>query len=263
MKPIFLGQTALVAFVGLLATADISANATTLPDYTSIVTVIDNDPTTTITTDPSSVTEPNASGSIATLPAVNIQTTSTALGTDYLGGQSATAYLTYYFSAIGGVVGTPVTVDVLTNLMTAASTEPAPGSIAFYGFSEIDVGPTLEETVCTDTTQCAASQFNGTLQLTVDSGDVVQVHFEVISESDTAFAGTASASADPMLSIDSSTLNAGLYCIQVSAGVGGGSCGVSATPLPATLPLFAGGLGFVGYLARRRKQKAKQSLAAA
>jgi hypothetical protein len=30
----------------------------------------------------------------------------------------------------------------------------------------------------------------------------------------------------------------------------------SATPLPATLPLFAGGLGFVGYFAKRRKQKA-------
>jgi hypothetical protein len=29
---------------------------------------------------------------------------------------------------------------------------------------------------------------------------------------------------------------------------------VSATPLPATLPLFAGGLGFVGYLTRRRKR---------
>jgi hypothetical protein len=28
---------------------------------------------------------------------------------------------------------------------------------------------------------------------------------------------------------------------------------VSATPLPAALPLFAGGLGFVGFLARRRK----------
>jgi hypothetical protein len=37
----------------------------------------------------------------------------------------------------------------------------------------------------------------------------------------------------------------------------------SATPLPATLPLFAGGLGFVGYLAKRRKQNAKQALAAA
>jgi hypothetical protein len=28
---------------------------------------------------------------------------------------------------------------------------------------------------------------------------------------------------------------------------------VSSTPLPTTLPLFAGGLGFVGYLTRRRK----------
>jgi hypothetical protein len=28
----------------------------------------------------------------------------------------------------------------------------------------------------------------------------------------------------------------------------------SATPLPATLPLFAGGLGFLGYLARRKKR---------
>jgi len=37
----------------------------------------------------------------------------------------------------------------------------------------------------------------------------------------------------------------------------------NATPLPATLPLFAGGLGFVGYLAKRRKQNAKQALAAA
>jgi hypothetical protein len=32
----------------------------------------------------------------------------------------------------------------------------------------------------------------------------------------------------------------------------------SATPLPATLPLFAGGLGFVGYLTRRRKQRSLQ-----
>jgi hypothetical protein len=38
---------------------------------------------------------------------------------------------------------------------------------------------------------------------------------------------------------------------------------VTATPLPATLPLFAGGLGFVGYLTRRRKQSSGQRLAAA
>jgi hypothetical protein len=31
--------------------------------------------------------------------------------------------------------------------------------------------------------------------------------------------------------------------------------GVSTTPLPAALPLFAGGLGMIGFLSRRRKQK--------
>jgi hypothetical protein len=36
----------------------------------------------------------------------------------------------------------------------------------------------------------------------------------------------------------------------------------AATPLPATLPLFAGGLGFVGYLTRR-KRSSKQALTAA
>jgi hypothetical protein len=38
---------------------------------------------------------------------------------------------------------------------------------------------------------------------------------------------------------------------------------VSATPLPAALPLFAGGLGVIGLLARRRKQKNAAALAAA
>jgi hypothetical protein len=38
---------------------------------------------------------------------------------------------------------------------------------------------------------------------------------------------------------------------------------VSATPLPATLPLFAGGLAFVGYLARRRKKSGTEALSVA
>jgi hypothetical protein len=37
----------------------------------------------------------------------------------------------------------------------------------------------------------------------------------------------------------------------------------TATPLPATLPLFAGGLGLVGYLTRRRKLNGTQALSAA
>jgi hypothetical protein len=39
----------------------------------------------------------------------------------------------------------------------------------------------------------------------------------------------------------------------VSDAIGGGGAG--AAPLPAALPLFAGGLGVIGLLARRRKQK--------
>jgi hypothetical protein len=35
----------------------------------------------------------------------------------------------------------------------------------------------------------------------------------------------------------------------------GGSLDVSATPLPAALPLFAGGLGVIGFIGRRRKRK--------
>jgi hypothetical protein len=38
---------------------------------------------------------------------------------------------------------------------------------------------------------------------------------------------------------------------------------LATTPLPATLPLFAGGLGFFGYLTRRRKRTGKQALATA
>jgi hypothetical protein len=38
---------------------------------------------------------------------------------------------------------------------------------------------------------------------------------------------------------------------------------VSSTPLPAALPLFAGGLGIVGFLAGRKKRKAKEQLAVA
>lgn len=46
-------------------------------------------------------------------------------------------------------------------------------------------------------------------------------------------------------------------------GFGVGTFALTATPLPATLPLFAGGLGFVGYLARRRNRSGKHALSAA
>ncbi len=38
---------------------------------------------------------------------------------------------------------------------------------------------------------------------------------------------------------------------------------IASTPLPAALPLFAGGLGVMGWLARRRKRKNAAALATA
>jgi hypothetical protein len=38
---------------------------------------------------------------------------------------------------------------------------------------------------------------------------------------------------------------------------------MTATPVPAALPLFAGGLGVIGMFARRRKQKNAAAIAAA
>jgi hypothetical protein len=49
------------------------------------------------------------------------------------------------------------------------------------------------------------------------------------------------------------------YSIVFSDGIGDTP---SATPLPGTLPLFAGGLGMLGFFGRRRKQKALNALAA-
>jgi hypothetical protein len=38
---------------------------------------------------------------------------------------------------------------------------------------------------------------------------------------------------------------------------------LSATPLPSTFPLFAGDLGFAGYLMRRKKRKVNRAVGAA
>ena len=45
--------------------------------------------------------------------------------------------------------------------------------------------------------------------------------------------------------------------------VDAGDFSVSQTPLPGALPLFAGGLGMVGFLARRKKRNVQPELAAA
>jgi len=76
--------------------------------------------------------------------------------------------------------------------------------------------------------------------------------------------------------LDNYDLAAGTYVLDTYLGSGGGggtstdpdyavgfSSILTTTPLPATLPLFAGGLGAMGLLGRRRKRKNAAALAAA
>ena len=67
---------------------------------------------------------------------------------------------------------------------------------------------------------------------------------------------SASASIDPSFVLGANAPSG--YSIVFSDGIGDTP---SATPLPATLPLFAGGLGMIGLLTRRKKQKHSAPLA--
>jgi hypothetical protein len=87
----------------------------------------------------------------------------------------------------------------------------------------------------------------------------VTMNVQVIASADgvATIAELASASVDPIITIDTTNLTpdqAAQYQLFFSDGVGNGS---AVTPLPAALPLFAGGLGALGLLGWRRKRKAQ------
>ena len=95
--------------------------------------------------------------------------------------------------------------------------------------------------------------FNDHLDLTVNQLYEVDITaMAIVSQED----GTETAFIDPFFQIDDPTL-ASEFTIVFSPGITNDTPDLSATPLPASLPLFAGGLGFVGYLAKRRKTRAQ------
>lgn len=237
-----------LACAAVLSLISISANANTLTPVSSTIQISTNAGQVNGTT---SLSSAGGTGTVVISPSVSVTSTID----DSSGGtaQGVTTFLDYYFEVIGGTPGDLVPVLVQTNLTTVES------GVDSYAFAEIDVGPTSEETVCTGPDcSLSASAFNGTVADTVASGSEEKIHFEIIAEVNTSFTGgTATASADPTIYVDPTFANAANYCIIVSDGVGNsGSCGSSATPLPAALPLFATGLGALGLLARRRKRKA-------
>lgn len=153
--------------------------------------------------------------------------------------------LHYSFEVVGGNPGDQVPLLIFTNLF---SSETGNG----YGFAEIGVNTgltILSDAYCTDTQQCAAANFSGTIGATATSGVINQLYLEVEASAGSRpqSGESATALADPLVYVDPSLAGAANYSILVSQGVGNG---VSDTPEPDTLLLACFGV-FALFVTRR------------
>jgi hypothetical protein len=77
-----------------------------------------------------------------------------------------------------------------------------------------------------------------------------QIHLlEIAISAETIGPGSYTAFVDPTIVLDPAFADSTLFTLEFSPEV------ANATPLPAALPLFAGGLGFIGLIARRKNRK--------
>jgi hypothetical protein len=182
-----------------------------------------------------------------------------------------------YTAASGDVVGN---FSFTTSLSGAALDNLAPGtSIPFTAFTIAPTGLQQDTAGFPIGGSFGSSYFNASnFSLTIGTNSLGQITSWDITENVFAswpafpgenpndFFGTYSISLTN--TGDTRTLlvdnDVGFAPGNASSGPGSfGASVLSTTPLPATLPLFAGGLGFVGYLTRRRKRSSKSALAAA
>jgi hypothetical protein len=177
---------------------------------------------------------------------------------DYPGGLArvqagANARLTYSFEVVGGQVGDPVHLDITTLLHWQTQ-----GSPNAYAFSRVIVTTNLGEVTANICSFLCGSgtgvtDFYGDLHVDARSGGINTVAMDVYASA--AFsqdANSASAFADPRISIDPLTLNAGNYALVFSGGVGNSVGQLPAVPEPSSWALLLLGLGGIQLGARRR-----------
>lgn len=141
-----------------------------------------------------------------------------------------------------------------------------------YGESSVDIGLGTASGIaggygtqggtygCSASGGCGSSSFTASVmeEYKPSNTNIYSVVITATGDIDYGGPGTFSALIDPTIAIDNSSGNYSGYSLIISSD----ALPVSGTPLPATLPLFAGGLGFVAFLARRRKSS-KRVLTAA
>lgn len=87
-----------------------------------------------------------------------------------------------------------------------------------------------------------------TVDMAVSAGATTSAGYDVF-----AAAASGHAFADPYLSIDPSTPNAGAYTLSISPGIGNSLPVAAPVPEPETYAIIMAGLGVIGFTARRRR----------
>jgi hypothetical protein len=164
----------------------------------------------------------------------------------------------YEFRVTGPTANVNLTISA-TGLLTSTAM-PDPNN--FFGSAQLFLGVSgpgpglLDSVTCTvGTSACSQGFAGGTVSFQTGAIYTVQLgatlHAGLFS-SPAAQSLLIAAFIDPSFSVAAGTLNANQYTFEYSPGL---LSNVAATPLPAAMPLFAGGLGVLGLFARRRKQK--------
>jgi len=249
-KRIIFASTAAVAIV-VAAPAWASA-VDVLPDGSGFVGACSTNPSqcsSASTGTPLVADVANAQIGVFATPDVNI------MGNVSGNGSTANGHFTYYFG-VDGNVQYPylVTVDIQTDLQTLASGGSANAYI--YGDSNL-----LEHVCSGSSCSTQSSAFDGTLQFQFDALNEPHSIYLDLELSSSGSAGFANGSIDPFITIDPITPDAADLSLVFSPNVAN-ALPPSATPLPAALPLFAGGLGAIGLLGWRRKRKTADLVAA-
>jgi predicted extracellular nuclease len=170
----------------------------------------------------------------------------------------------YYFEFFNSP--SPMTVSIsASGQVTKSVVSTGNSAQLFFGTSQ---GDTTIASACTNffPASCGSqsSSFSISTNETLTSDTLYNISMTLFVAADTLVSGGGtdiqSGSIDPIITIDPAYLLANPQVQLVfSSGIINAP---AATPLPAALPLFASGLGVMGFLAKRRKRKVATTTAA-
>jgi hypothetical protein len=213
------------------------------------------------------------SGSLISDPTVMLQASANASGLPPINRSGTTVQVSidYFFTVTGGVLGAQVPIVIDSNMVTSASPSndanngnAAEAEIRLFGLNSsltrVSTDGVADACALSPVACAHPSSFSGGLSLTVASGATEEIFLRVIAAVSANQGGQAFASVDPAIFVDPNFVDASLYSIGLSPGVGNGLPGTaSPVPEPAAWSMLL--IGFAG-LAGAGYRKAKKPRAA-